>query len=113
MIVCVPLTADGQVGDGWGRAERVAVASVSGGAIERWDVFEVGWDRLHDEGPEGSHHARIARFVAEHGVQQVVAGHMGPPMQHMLERMGIAVRLGASGDARRAVTTVATPARLN
>ncbi len=104
MIVCVPVTHDGQVGGGWGRAGRVAVAAVADGAVTRWEEFEVGWDRLHDEGSEGGHHARIARFLSEHGVERVVAGHMGPPMEQMLGRMGIAVRLGAEGDARQAVT---------
>ena len=34
MIVCVPVTPDGQVADGWGRAARVAVARLEGGTIE-------------------------------------------------------------------------------
>ncbi len=104
MIVCIPVTPDGQVDHGWGRASRVAVAHVSNGAIERWEEFDVGWDRLHDEGTEGGHHARIARFLTDHGVEQVAAGHMGPPMQKMLGKMGITVRLGVAGDARRAAT---------
>ena len=102
MIVCVPVTDDGRVGHGWGRADRVAVAAVSPGGIDRWEEFDVGWNRLHDEESEGGHHARIARFLTEHGVEQVVAGHMGPPMEHMLAKMGIAVSLGADGDAREA-----------
>jgi len=104
MIVCVPVTPDGQVGGSWGRADRVAIAEVSGGAISRWEEIEVGWDRLHDEGTEGGHHARVARFLAEHHVEQVVAGHMGPPMLQMLDRMRLKVRLGAGGNAREAVT---------
>jgi predicted Fe-Mo cluster-binding NifX family protein len=104
MVVCVPVTDDGQVGGGWGRANRVAVAEVAGGRIVSWQELEVGWDRLHDEETEGGHHARIARFLAELSVDEVVAGHMGPPMQQMLGRMGLRVRLGASGDARAAVT---------
>ena len=66
-------------------------------------VRNLGWDRLHDEGTEGSHHARVARVVTEHGVQAVVAAHMGDPMVRMLEKLGLAVHLGASGDARKAV----------
>ncbi len=107
MVVCVPVTADGRVGNSWGRADRVAVAEADGGRIVRWEEFDVGWDRLHDKGTEGGHHARIARFLAEHGVERVVAGHMGPPMQTMLERMGIPIRLGVAGDAREAVVTSA------
>jgi predicted Fe-Mo cluster-binding NifX family protein len=105
MVVCIPVTADGQVAGGWGRANRVAVAEVAGGTIASWQEFEVGWDGLHDQGTEGSHHARIARFLTDHGVNAVVAEHMGPPMQQMLGQMGLTVRLGASGDARQAVTS--------
>jgi predicted Fe-Mo cluster-binding NifX family protein len=105
MVVCIPVTVDGQVAGGWGRANRVAVATVVGGTIASWQEFEVGWDSLHDRDTEGGHHARIARFLAEHSVTAVVAGHMGPPMQQMLGQMGLRVRLGAIGDARRAVTS--------
>lgn len=105
MIVCVNIAPDGQVGQGWGRANRVAVAEIQGGRVVRWEEIEVGWDRLHDEDAEGSHHARIARFLTEHGVREVVSGHMGPGMQQMLARMGLKVRLGVTGAARQVVST--------
>ncbi len=103
MIVCVPVAPDGSIDPRWGRAARVAVARLGPSGVERWDELDVGWDRLHDAGPEGQHHARVAAFLREHGVQLVLAGHMGPGMARMLPRMGIAVRLGASGSAREAV----------
>ena len=103
MVVCVNMAADGQVGGGWGRSERVAIARVDGGRIESWEEIAVGWDRLHDEGGEGAHHARIARFLMDRSVERVVAGHMGPGMQQMLGRMGLSVRIGATGDAKEAV----------
>jgi predicted Fe-Mo cluster-binding NifX family protein len=102
MIVCLPITTDGQVGGGWGRADRVAVAQVDNTGVSRWEEFEVGWGQSHDQDGEGSHHARIARFLTEHKVTCVVAGHMGPPMAHMLDQMQITVRIGATGDARAA-----------
>ncbi len=105
MVVCVPVTSDGQVGGAWGRANRVALAEVTDGKVVGWQEIEVGWDRLHDEGTEGIHHARIAKFLTEHGVTRVVTGHMGPPMQQMLAQMGVGVRLGASGDARVAAVS--------
>lgn len=109
MKVCVALGPDGQVGGGWGRADRVAVSDIRGGEITKWDEYDVGWGRLHDEGPEGQHHARIAKFLQEHGVELVVTGHMGPGMVQMLARMRIAVRVGAGGNAREAaVAAVAT-----
>lgn len=106
MIVCVPVTAEGEVDGRWGRAARVAVACLEGGRITAWDEHAVAWDALHDIGTEGGHHARVARFLADHGVEVVVAGHMGPPMVDMLRRMRIVARLGVAGDARHAVEGV-------
>ena len=103
MIVCVPVNGAGVIDPRWGRADRLAIAEVDDRQIVAWQEFDVGWDRLHDEGTEGSHHARVARVVTEHGVQAVVAAHMGDPMVRMLEKLGLAVHLGASGDARKAV----------
>jgi predicted Fe-Mo cluster-binding NifX family protein len=103
MVVAVAVTPEGTVGGGWGRASRVALASVEDGAISAWQEVEVGWDRLHDEGGEGTHHARIARFLIDHHVQRVICGHMGPGMQRMLARMGIDAVVGESGPARQAV----------
>jgi predicted Fe-Mo cluster-binding NifX family protein len=102
MVICVPVTSGGEVDGSWGRAARVGVANVEGETVDRWQEFDVGWDELHDTGTEGGHHARVARFVREHAVQLVIARHIGPDMLHMLERMGVAVQLGASGDARQA-----------
>ena len=103
MIVAIALSSDGTAGQGWGRAPRVAIARVQAGRIEAWKIHDVRWDELHDEGTEGGHHARIARFLKEQDVELVLAGHMGPPMAQMLARMDVAVRLGDDGDARAAV----------
>lgn len=103
MLVCVPVTAEGLIDPRWGRADRVAITEVTDYGIGTWQEHEVGWNALHDAGTEGSHHARVARFVKEHHVDVVLANHMGPPMVHMLERMGVKVLLGAMGNAREAV----------
>ena len=103
MIVCVPVTPEGEVDPRWGRAARVAVARVEGGRIAAWDEHDVGWDVLHDVGTEGGHHARVATFLRDHRVEVVVAGHMGPPMAQMLANLRILARTGAQGDARAAV----------
>jgi len=102
MMVCVPVTVEGRIDPRWGRADRVAIADVTGDGIGAWQEYVVGWHALHDAGTEGSHHARVARFLQEHHVDAVVANHMGAPMAHMLELMGIKVWLGAMGDARTA-----------
>ena len=106
VVVAVALAGD-QVGGGWGRAPQVAIAQVDGGTIRRWDVQDVRWDVAHDEGGEGAHHARIVRFLREHGVEVVVTGHMGPPMAHTLAKLGVRTVLGATGAARAAAGAAA------
>ena len=105
MLVCVPVTVEGSIDPRWGRADRVAVAEVTEQGVASWQEFDVGWNQLHDAATEGSHHARIARFLRDNRVEAVVADHMGPPMAHMLDKMGLKVRLGAMGDAREAAMT--------
>lgn len=106
MIVCLAVTPEGLLGPRWGRAERVAVVDVREGSIDSWNEFEVGWAELHDVGPEGGHHARVARFLKEHGVAVVVAQHVGPGMQQMLGKMGIDLRLAQPGRASDAALSV-------
>jgi predicted Fe-Mo cluster-binding NifX family protein len=102
MKVCVPVSDDQVVG-GWGKAQRVAVAVVEQGVVLSWEEIDVRWDLSHDEGTEGSHHARIVRFLREHDVEVVVTHHMGAPMANTIDKMGIRVVREASGDARAAV----------
>ena len=99
-IVAIPIDDSGQVDPRWGRAGKVAVGQVANASLLSWEGFPVHWDRLHDEGGEGMHHARIARFLIDQRVTLVAANHMGPGMRHMLDRMGIPVVLGAVGGAQ-------------
>ena len=108
VVICIPVSTEGVVGHSWGRAPRVAVVRIEGGQIISMTEHDVAWDVLHDEGPEGSHHARVARFLKDEGVGVVVAGHMGGPMAHMLQQMGIRVQLGATGSARAAALAAAS-----
>jgi predicted Fe-Mo cluster-binding NifX family protein len=103
MIVSAPVTKEGMIDPRWGRADWVAVADVVGGEIVSWQVVEVSWSRLHDEGKPGSHHARVVTFLREHHVEAVVANHIGDGMARMLDAMGLPAHLGAAGDARAAV----------
>ena len=109
-VVCIPVTADGRVGPSWGRAPRVALAAVDAGVVVSWTEHDVRWDELHDEGTEGGHHARVARFLVDNRVQVVAADHMGPPMVRMLGSMGLGVLLGAAGDARATAIAAASSA---
>jgi predicted Fe-Mo cluster-binding NifX family protein len=103
MILCVPVTDDDQVDPRWGRAQRVAVARVLDGAIDDWQVYDVSWDRLHDDGTPAQHHARVARFLKEHDIEGVVAHHVGEGMMRMVGTMKLSLFLDATGDARLAV----------
>lgn len=104
----VAVQVDGAVvGTGLGRAGVVAVAEVADGTVTAWTEHPVGWDVLHGQGAEGSHHARIVRFLREHGVQAVATGHVGAPMYHTLTKLGCTVLVGATGDARTAAITAA------
>ena len=108
-VACVPVTGDGQVDAHCGRAARVAIAGVADGVLVAWQEFAVGWDRLHEIEPDGTHHARVARFLRAHDVQVVVARVMGPDMLRMLEEIGVAVRLTPADDARHAVLAMTSP----
>ncbi len=107
VVVCVPVDGDGQVGHSWGKATVIATATVRDGAVVGWVEDAVGWDVLHDEGPHGSHHGRVAKFLIAQGAQAVAAAHMGPPMVNMLSKMRLVVALGASGPAREVAVEVA------
>ena len=107
LTVAVPVSPEGMVGHSWGKAPLLAIAEVANGRITSWTVHQVDWDRLHDEGGEGSHHARVVRFIKDHGVTLIVASHMGPPMANTLTKLGCRVVLGSEGDARAAVLAAA------
>jgi predicted Fe-Mo cluster-binding NifX family protein len=105
--IAVPIIHDGGanpiIDHRWGRADWVAIAEVADGLINTWEEIEVSWDRLHDEGTDGSHHARISKFLTSNGITMVVADHMGEGMLRMLDTMKITIALDASGSAKEAV----------
>jgi len=105
--IAVPIIHDGGVDPvidhRWGRADWVAIAEVKDGAISDWQEIEVLWDKAHDEGTHGSHHARISKFLTSNEVTMVVADHMGEGMLRMLDTMKITIALDASGSAKEAV----------
>ena len=108
MIICAPITSpesgESEIDPRWGRAHWIALAEVTAGEIQSWQEIEVSWDRLHDEGTDGSHHARIAKFLKSNEVGFVVVDHMGDGIVRMLGTMNIPVSYNASGDARSAIT---------
>ena len=108
MRVCVPMTEAGDIDPRWGRADQVAIADVVDGEVRAWEQHHVGWGAAHDTGTEGAHHARIASFLRDHGVEAVAVDHVGAGMQRMLATMGVRLVTGVSGEARAAVRTAAS-----
>jgi predicted Fe-Mo cluster-binding NifX family protein len=108
VIVGVTVSPQGTVAGGLGRAQRVAVADVRDGVVEQWAEHHVGWGDLHGTGPEGTHHARIVRFVREHGIECVVTSGLGEGMRTTMAKLGVDVRTDLVGDARAAAVAAAT-----
>jgi predicted Fe-Mo cluster-binding NifX family protein len=109
MTICVPLNPDGTVHDRLGQANTVAICQVSNGVVTDWTEHVVGWDATYGIETLGVHHPRVIRFLQQQHVDAVVADHLCDVMQTTLPKLGIAVHLGVTGDARGAVT-VATRA---
>ncbi|MGI5950784.1 MAG: NifB/NifX family molybdenum-iron cluster-binding protein [Brooklawnia sp.] len=107
MILTVPVTPEGVVSSHFGKATRMAVGEVNDGQLVNWQVHEVGWDVLHDEGGGGQHHARIVRFLKEQGVQRVLFSGMGASMQNTVAKMGLELVKVGPLDAREAVVQAA------
>ncbi len=110
MIVGVTTAPDGTVGGGLGRAQTMAVTEVRDGVATSWTEHHVGWGDLHGTGPEGTHHARIVRFVREHALETVVTSGLGDGMRNTMGKLGVVVRTDLSGDARAAAVAAATTA---
>ncbi len=108
MRIALPVTPDGAVNPGFGKASLVAVVAVTGGNVTDWTAHEVGWDIAHDLGTEGAHHARIVRFLREHEVTHVLFAGMGAPMQNTINKMGITLLPATRADARQAVEQAIT-----
>ena len=108
MIVAVTTTPHGTVGGGLGRAQTVAVADVRDGEVMSWTEVPVGWGDLHGVGPEGTHHARIVRFVREHSLECVVTSGLGESMRTTMGKLGVVVRTDLTGDARAAAVAATT-----
>ncbi|WP_199176304.1 NifB/NifX family molybdenum-iron cluster-binding protein [Actinomyces qiguomingii] len=102
--VLIPVTEHGDMEPRFGRAPRVAVATVVDGIVTTWREYAVGWDAAHDAGTPGSHHARIVRFLNDHRVDTIVAEHMGVGMRRVVDRMGIRLLTVPGGAARQAVS---------
>lgn len=108
MKLTVPVAEDGQIDPRFGKAVRMGVGSVTDeGELQDWQIHEVGWDVLHDQGEHGQHHARIVRFLKDNGIDRVIFAHMGQPMMHTINKMGLLLIEAPIMDAKDAVVQAA------
>ncbi len=94
MIVAVPYL-EGNINAHFGSTQAFLIAEAVDGAVERTAVFEV-------QGMQHNH-SGIAGFLKEQGVEVILAGGMGPPMQQALKMQGFELYCGVSGPAVPAI----------
>lgn len=94
MVIAVPYV-DGRVNAHFGRTQAFLVAEAEGGVVKQSTVYEVA-GLEHD-------HSGLAGFLTSRGVDVILAGGMGPPMQQALSRAGFDLYCGVSGPAVEAV----------
>ena len=94
MIVAVPYL-QGNVNAHFGSTQAFMVAETAEGRVTKATVYEV-------QGMQHNH-AGIAGFLKEQGVNVIIAGGMGPPMQQALKTQGFELYCGIQGPALAAV----------
>lgn len=94
MIIAVPYV-DGQVNAHFGQTQAFLIAEAEGGAVKESTVYPVA-GLQHD-------HGGLAGFLASQGVEVILAGGMGAPMQQALSQAGFELYCGVSGSAAQAV----------
>jgi predicted Fe-Mo cluster-binding NifX family protein len=82
MLACA-VTDGGLVDPRWRCTERTATAKVEGDSTVRWEEFAVSWDTLRHSGSESVHQAWVVRFLRQHGLDAMVARHVGQDTRHM------------------------------
>jgi len=96
MIIAVPTRADRTVDDHFGHCAQFTLFSVS----EESAVREAG---IVLSLPGRGCKSNIASVLREKGVSVLLAGNMGPGAVNVLQRQGIEVHRGCSGEATKAV----------
>lgn len=94
MIVAVPYL-QGEVNAHFGSTQAFLVAETADGKVERTSLYEV-------QGMQHNH-SGIAGFLKEQGVEVILAGGMGAPMQQALKMQGFKLFCGVHGPAVEAV----------
>lgn len=99
MIIAVPYL-DGDVNAHFGSTRAFLIAQTSDGQVERSSIFEL-------QGMQHNH-GGIADFLKEQGVEVIIAGGMGGPMQNALKQAGFELYCGIGGPALVAVEAFLT-----
>jgi predicted Fe-Mo cluster-binding NifX family protein/predicted DNA-binding protein (UPF0251 family) len=94
MVVAVPY-ADGQVNQHFGATQAFLISKAEGEEVVEASVYEL-------QGLQHNHQG-IAGFLKDQGVEAILAGGMGHPMQEALKAAGFLLYCGVSGDAVTAV----------
>ncbi len=94
MIIAVPYL-QGDVNAHFGSTQAFLVARALEGRVDHTSIFEL-------QGMQHNH-SGIAGFLREQGVEVILAGGMGAPMQTALKQAGFSVYCGVSGPAVEAV----------
>jgi predicted DNA-binding protein (UPF0251 family)/predicted Fe-Mo cluster-binding NifX family protein len=94
MVIAVPYL-EGDVNAHFGSTQAFLVAEAVDGKVERTSIFEV-------QGMQHNH-SGIAGFLKDQGVEIILAGGMGAPMQQALKLQGFSLYCGVTGPALEAV----------
>lgn len=94
MIVAVPYL-QGNVNAHFGSTQAFMVAETADGKVDKTTVYEM-------QGMQHNHQG-IAGFLKEQGVEVILAGGMGAPMQQALKMQGFELYCGVQGPAVAAV----------
>ncbi len=94
MIIAVPYL-QGDVNAHFGSTQAFLIAKAVDGRVEQTSIFEV-------QGMQHNH-SGIAGFLKEQGVEVILAGGMGAPMQQALKQHGFSLYCGVTGPALEAI----------
>lgn len=89
---------NGQVYGHFGHTEQFKIYEIVGGLLVDARVYPTN----------GSGHGALAGFLAEHGVDCLICGGIGPGAREALREAGIQLYAGCSGDTDRCVTDLLT-----
>ncbi|WP_339063671.1 NifB/NifX family molybdenum-iron cluster-binding protein [Tepidibacillus marianensis] len=120
MKVAVAVLPNGMVNAHFGRANKLALATIENGQISNWEEIEVPFAETHGDHDHGhdhnhdhhdhhhapDHHEGIKNLLVEQEVDMVLLDHAGPGMQKVINETTIKIVVGAKGNAREVVQAV-------